>query len=125
MNRQKAHAALDALLDAIGEQAEEAPAAPRERRKRVLRHPEPPASYKPAAEWARRSHVPVESYPADWRRGKGAGPERNARMLAEGWPDLVVAFPGGRGTADMVRRAKAAGVRVVEVVEPVTAGGGE
>lgn len=47
MNRQKAHAALDALLDAISEQAEEAPAAPRERRRRVLRHPEPPASYKP------------------------------------------------------------------------------
>ena len=56
---------------------------------------------------------------------RGAGPERNARMLAEGRPDLVVAFPGGTGTADMVRRAKAAGVRVVEVVEPVTAGGGE
>ena len=28
-------------------------------------------------------------------------------------PDLVLAFPGGRGTADMVRRAKEAGIRVV------------
>jgi hypothetical protein len=36
-------------------------------------------------------------------------------MLGQGHPDLVVAFPGGRGTADMVRRANAAGVRVMEV----------
>lgn len=32
-----------------------------------------------------------------------------------GKPDLVVAFPGGRGTADMVQRARAAGVEVLEV----------
>lgn len=30
-------------------------------------------------------------------------------------PDLVVAFPGGRGTADMVRRATAAGIEVIRV----------
>ena len=29
--------------------------------------------------------------------------------------DLVVAFPGGPGTADMVRRARAAGIKVLEV----------
>jgi hypothetical protein len=29
-------------------------------------------------------------------------------------PGLVLAFPGGRGTADLVRRAKAAGVPVRE-----------
>lgn len=52
---------------------------------------------------------------ADWEKhGKAAGPKRNARML-EWKPDLVVAFPGGRGTADMVRRAKAAGVKIYEV----------
>lgn len=89
----------------------------------VIIHGNAPGADFLAGVWARRSHVPVEAYPADWRRGKGAGPERNARMLAEGKPDLVVAFPGGRGTADMVRRAKAAGVRVVEVAEPMTAGG--
>jgi len=42
-----------------------------------------------------------------------AGPERNAAMLGLG-PDLVVAFPGGSGTAGMVRLAKAAGVEVIE-----------
>src|SRR5687767_7065897 len=58
--------------------------------------------------WAQhhdRKHVPFR---ADWNtHGKAAGPLRNARMLDEGKPDLVVAFPGGRGTADMIRRAKA------------------
>lgn len=36
-------------------------------------------------------------------------------MIDEEQPDLGVAFPGGRGTADMARRARKAGVRVVEV----------
>ena len=66
--------------------------------------------------WAQhheRNHAPFR---ADWNaHGKAAGPLRNARMLAEGKPDLVIAFPGGRGTADMVRRAKAASVEVIEI----------
>lgn len=58
-------------------------------------------------------HAPFR---ADWRtHGKAAGPIRNQRMLDEGKPDLVIAFPGGRGTADMVRRALAAGVEVREI----------
>jgi ABC-type branched-subunit amino acid transport system substrate-binding protein len=36
-------------------------------------------------------------------------------MIREGKPDAVVAFPGGRGTADMVRQARAAGIEVREV----------
>jgi UDP-N-acetylmuramoylalanine-D-glutamate ligase len=69
-----------------------------------------------AEEWADVFGVRKRIYPADWEaHGKAAGPIRNQRMLDEGKPDLVVAFPGGRGTADMVRRAKAAGVRVIEV----------
>lgn len=36
-------------------------------------------------------------------------------MLQEGKPDLVVAFPGGRGTAHMTRIAQEAGVPVVVV----------
>lgn len=53
---------------------------------------------------------------AEWDRyGKRAGPIRNQRMLDEGRPDVVIAFPGGRGTADMIRRAIKAGIRVVKV----------
>lgn len=37
------------------------------------------------------------------------------KMLADGKPDLVVAFSGGRGTAHMVKIALAAGVEVLEV----------
>lgn len=60
--------------------------------------------------------VSHEEYPADWKQyGKIAGSIRNQQMLDKGKPDLVVAFPGGRGTADMVRRAKKAGVEVIEV----------
>jgi hypothetical protein len=63
--------------------------------------------------WAQktgRKHAPFQ---ADWREhGKAAGPMRNQRMIDQGKPDLVVAFPGGRGTADMVRRAEAAGIEV-------------
>lgn len=58
----------------------------------------------------------LEVYAADWNaHGKAAGYIRNQQMLDEGKPDMVIAFPGGRGTADMVKRAKKAGVPVTEV----------
>lgn len=71
-----------------------------------------------AAKWAKRRGVPIETYYADWSAwGANAGPMRNARMLLQGDPQLVVAFPGGRGTADMIRRAERAGRRVVSAEE--------
>lgn len=61
-------------------------------------------------------NVRVEEYPADWKQyGKAAGSIRNQQMLDEGKPDIVVAFPGGIGTADMIRRAKKANVEVLEI----------
>lgn len=69
-----------------------------------------------ASFWACDHDVPTDRYEADWNaHPKAAGPIRNQLMLDEGEPDLVVAFPGGRGTADMVRRAKKAGVTVVDI----------
>lgn len=69
-----------------------------------------------ASNWAFARGIPQWHFPADWKRyGKGAGPMRNQQMLDEGNPSLVVAFPGGDGTADMVRRAKAAGVAVYRI----------
>lgn len=60
-----------------------------------------------------------QRFTADWAiHGKAAGPLRNVRMIAEGKPDLVLAFPGGRGTADMIRKAEAAGVPVRRVPAP-------
>ena len=61
--------------------------------------------------------VTLLEFPADWKtHGKAAGAIRNQQMIDEGKPDLVLAFPGGRGTADMVSRAKKAGIKVQEVV---------
>ena len=69
-----------------------------------------------ACQWAAKHRVPNQTFEADWEsNGNFAGPMRNAAMLAEGKPDLVIAFPGGRGTADMVKKARRAGVQVVEI----------
>ena len=65
------------------------------------------------AEWAWDRQIPVGIYNADWKsHGKAAGPLRNQRMIDEGKPDAAVAFPGGRGTADMVKRLTAASIPV-------------
>lgn len=56
---------------------------------------------------------PCMVFPAAWfANGKSAGPMRNAWMLKYGQPDLVLAFPGGRGTENCVKQAEAAGVEV-------------
>lgn len=69
-----------------------------------------------AGEWAASRGVEFEAYPADWDRfGRRAGPERNRRMLHQGKPTVVVAFPGGAGTAHMVRIARAFDVPVFVV----------
>ena len=66
-----------------------------------------------ARAWAYRNKVKVESYPANWGRdGRRAGPVRNAAMLRIGKPDMVLAFPGGHGTGDMVGRSYMAGIEV-------------
>jgi hypothetical protein len=70
-----------------------------------------------ADRWCRERGVGVFPVPAQWaKHGKAAGPKRNQAMLGQGI-DLVVAFPRangeiGAGTADMIRRARKAGVPV-------------
>jgi hypothetical protein len=71
-----------------------------------------------AVEWAQAQGIATQVFAAEWgtfgRRGS-ASSLRNARMLAESRPDIVVAFPGGHRTANMVKQAKAAGVWVLTV----------
>lgn len=68
-----------------------------------------------AGDWAHEKGIQEVACPANWEHnGKSAGPVRNQAMLGLK-PDLVVAFPGGRGTANMVRIAKNANVPVYEV----------
>ncbi|EKF73996.1 hypothetical protein A11A3_10836 [Alcanivorax hongdengensis A-11-3] len=66
-----------------------------------------------ASQWAHDRGVDQVCYPANWKaHGRAAGPMRNRRMLHHGKPQAVVAFPGGRGTADMVGLAEQAGLPV-------------
>lgn len=77
-----------------------------------------------ADDWATLREVPCLRSPAQWSRfGKAAGPVRNRRMLKQAQTLarlasahlVVIAFPGGKGTADCVRRAQELGLQVVEV----------
>ena len=71
-----------------------------------------------SGDWAFARGIYCNVYEANWEKhGPAAGPIRNQRMLDEGKPDLVVAFPGGKGTADMVRRARSRGIEVMEIAE--------
>jgi hypothetical protein len=66
--------------------------------------------------WARERGYKISSFPANWGAyGKAAGHYRNTQMIEEGEPDIVVAFPGGAGTANMIKQAKACGIVVVRV----------
>lgn len=72
-----------------------------------------------AGDFARRRRAKEIVFRANWKKhGPAAGPIRNQRMIDEGQPALVIALPGGRGTADMVRRARAHGLPVVEITQP-------
>lgn len=63
-----------------------------------------------AKEWAVANDIPYEEFLPEWNKfGRAAGPIRNKAMLDSGI-DIVVAFPGGRGTADTIRQATKMGI---------------
>lgn len=67
--------------------------------------------------WALENGFPVVEYEARWHKfGNLAGPIRNQEMLDESGAQVVVAFPGGAGTWDMIKRAKNKGV-ILHVVD--------
>lgn len=91
----------------------------------ALAHPE----YGPyvGGDWHAHHHAlsrgwDVEEYPASWGLyGKAAGGIRNQHMVnLKPTADVLVAAPLGKspGTRDCIRRAKAAGIRVVDITEP-------
>lgn len=68
-----------------------------------------------AGEWADANGVDVQVEAPNWKKyGRAAGLIANGEMIRQN-PDLVIAFPGGKGTADMVKRADAAGLLVLRV----------
>lgn len=65
-----------------------------------------------AHEWALARYVRIEVFPANWLKyQRRAGPIRNQEM-ADAGADIVVAFPGGAGTAGMVGIAGRASIPV-------------
>jgi uncharacterized protein YuzE len=69
-----------------------------------------------AGAWATARRVEERAYPAGWTKfGHAAGPIRNREMLVDFKPDVVVAFPGRRGTTDMIGLAEARGVPVIRI----------
>ena len=68
--------------------------------------------------YATKNTIPNMRFPANWGNlGNAAGPIRNSWMLQFGMPDLVIAFPGGTGTADMVKQANVCGIEVKLITE--------
>ena len=81
-----------------------------------------------AEAWATARGIPTVPMPAHWaRHGKAAGPIRNRAMLAvllERPPFVssalaVLAFPGGRGTANMVAQARRHDLAIFRVADGV------
>lgn len=90
----------------------------------VLIHGNAPGVDRRAAELAESWGYPAVPYDAPWdplkkllgeedSRWKAAGHLRNWQLLQAA--DLLVAFPGGKGTANCVRQARELGVEVVEI----------
>lgn len=68
-----------------------------------------------AKNWAISHEVEYIAYPAQWDEfGNAAGYIRNRQMLEQGF-DLLIAFPGGRGTANMISITNQAGIPVLEI----------
>lgn len=68
-----------------------------------------------AAIWTVANEVNCIRCPAKWKKhGKPAGPIRNREMM-DYVPELVVVFPGGDGTANMVKTARALNTDVLDL----------
>jgi len=69
-----------------------------------------------AHQWALARDVETIRQHARWKElGRKAGPIRNEEMIRLHKPDLVMAFPGNRGTANMADQAHRAGIDVIFV----------
>jgi hypothetical protein len=64
----------------------------------------------------KRGGIDLVEFPADWKKeGRHAALIRNERMLREGIPDLVIAFPGGQGTSHTCWQAQKLGITVIRI----------
>lgn len=76
-----------------------------------------------ARRWAEDRQIPFLVSPARWREHKkAAGPIRNSAQVewllmlqSAGWKVRVLATVGGSGTADQVKKAKRAGLKILHL----------
>lgn len=63
--------------------------------------------------WATEKGIPIQQFPADWKRyGRGAGPRRN-KVMAQNADGLIAVWDGkSRGTESMIELAVSFGLRV-------------
>ena len=67
-----------------------------------------------AREWADARNIHKDVFDADWDKlGRAAGPIRNQAMVDFGF-DLLMAYPGGFGTANMIKLTEKKGIPVKE-----------
>jgi len=63
------------------------------------------------ARWAQSIGIYIRFFPALWHiHGKAAGPIRNEKMAQNA--DALIAFPGNRGTENMVNKAQELGLKI-------------
>lgn len=68
--------------------------------------------------WATERQVPLRVFYADWAQyGRRAGHLRNREMLEASKPSLLVAFPGGPGTANCVHNAQELSIPIRRIVD--------
>ena len=66
-----------------------------------------------ARQWAHTNGVPCLTVEANWEvYGARAGTLRNTWMLEFAMPDLVIAFPGGAGTNNMLMQTRKQGLDI-------------
>ena len=69
-----------------------------------------------ARRWCTKHGIPLAVFPPAWGKlRKTAGPIRNTWMLKFMKPHLVVAFPGGRGTQNMLTQSEEAGAKIERI----------
>ena len=76
-----------------------------------------------AEAWARRNKVHVIRYPANFSLGKSGDATRDEFMLADSRAEMLLVFPGGRRTAELLREArrKLVPVMLAQGIEPAVA----
>ena len=69
-----------------------------------------------AKAYAECKGIPIITEEAEWHlHGKAAGPILNEAMIKKHKPTILIAFPGGKGTENMIRLARRYKIKVIEI----------